>query len=257
MARPFEKIAFISSATEESDLARQRLEKQYGSIPAEQADVIVALGGDGLMLQTLHRYMNSSIPIYGMNCGSIGFLMNEYSEEGLLSRLDKAEISEIHPLHMSALTADGKLHEALAINEISVFRQSAQAAKLEIQIDGKIRMDELICDGAIVSTPVGSTAYNLSAHGPILPIDAPLLALTPISPFRPRHWRGALLPNTARVKLVVRESKKRPMSAVADHNEIRSILEVDITEAPQNSCKIMFDPEHGWTERILTEQFRY
>ena len=257
MSRPLDNIAFISSATEETDLARKKLAHRFGSVPPDQADVIVALGGDGLMLQTLHRYMNSSIPIYGMNCGSIGFLMNEYDEEGLMERLQKAEPSEIRPLHMCATTADGNQHEALAINEISMFRQTAQAAKLQIEIDGKVRMEELICDGVMVATPAGSTAYNLSAHGPILPIDSPLLALTPISPFRPRHWRGALLPSTARVKIVAREPKKRPLSAVADHAEIRSVQEVDIREDKDNSCIIMFDPEHGWAERILTEQFRY
>nr|WP_319388637.1 NAD kinase [uncultured Cohaesibacter sp.] len=257
MSRPFQKIAFISSGTEESLEAKERLTHIYGSVPSEQADVIVALGGDGLMLQTLHGNMNSQIPIYGMNCGSIGFLMNEYSEDSLLDRLDNSEISEIRPLIMRALTADGSVHEGMAINEISVFRQTAQAAKMEIRIDGKVRMEELICDGALVATPVGSTAYNLSVHGPILPIDSPLLALTPISPFRPRHWRGALLPNTAKVKLIVKEPKKRPLSAVADHAEIRSVLEVEISESREKSCKIMFDPEHGWAERILTEQFRY
>ncbi|PLW78703.1 NAD kinase [Cohaesibacter celericrescens] len=257
MSRPFENIAFISSTTEETVLVRQKLAHRFGSVPPDEADVIVALGGDGLMLQTLHRHMNSTIPIYGMNCGSIGFLMNEYGEDGLIERLENAELSEIRPLHMSATTSDGKIHEALAINEISVFRQTAQAAKLEIQIDDKVRMEELICDGALVATPTGSTAYNLSAHGPILPIDSPLLALTPISPFRPRHWRGALLANSAKVKLVVKEPNKRPLSAVADHTEIRSVLEVEIREDTENSCIIMFDPEHGWAERILTEQFRY
>ena len=192
-----------------------------------------------------------------MNCGSIGFLMNEYREDDLLDRLKRAEPSEIRPLNMEAKTTDGKMHKALAINEVSIFRTTAQAAKLEIQIDGKVRMEELICDGALVATPTGSTAYNLSAHGPILPIDSPLLALTPISPFRPRHWRGALLPNTAKVKIVVREPKKRPLSAVADHREIRSVLEVNVREDRDNSCIIMLDPEQGWAERILNEQFRY
>ena len=201
--------------------------------------------------------MNAGIPIYGMNFGSIGFLMNEFREDGLIEHLQKVEPSKVHPLHMRAKDADGNIHEGLAINEISVFRQTAQAAKLEIHIDGKIRMEELICDGILVATPTGSTAYNLSAHGPILPIDSPLLALTPISPFRPRHWRGALLPNSANVKIVVREPHKRPLSAVADHAEFRSIVEVDIHEDSTNSCIIMLDPEQGWAERILTEQFRY
>ncbi|TLP48661.1 MULTISPECIES: NAD kinase [Cohaesibacter] len=257
MSRPFEKIAFLSTPTEEAERARMRLAHRYGSVPPADADVIVALGGDGLMLQTLHRHMNSGIPIYGMNFGSIGFLMNEFREDDLLDHLQKAEPNEVHPLAMRATDFDGKIHEGLAINEISVFRQTAQAAKLEIHIDGKVRMEELICDGILVATPTGSTAYNLSAHGPILPMDSPLLALTPISPFRPRHWRGALLPNTADVKIVVREPAKRPLSAVADHVEFRSIVEVDIREDESNTCIIMLDPEQGWAERILTEQFRY
>ena len=257
MSRPFEKIAFLSIPTEEAERARMRLAHRYGSVPPSEADVIVALGGDGLMLQTLHRHMNSGIPIYGMNFGSVGFLMNEFREDDLLNHLQKAEPNEVHPLAMTAMDSYGKAHEGLAINEISVFRQTAQAAKLEIQIDGKVRMEELICDGILIATPTGSTAYNLSAHGPILPIDSPLLALTPISPFRPRHWRGALLPNSAEVKIVVREPAKRPLSAVADHVEFRSVVEVNIREDASNTCIIMLDPEQGWAERILAEQFRY
>ncbi len=257
MARSFENIAFIASPIEENELARRKLAHKFGSVPADKADVIVALGGDGLMLQTLHRHMNSGIPIYGMNGGSVGFLMNEFSEEDLMERLQTAEISEIHPLRMRATSEGGEVHEALAINEISIYRQTAQAAKLEIYIDGKIRMEELICDGVLVATPAGSTAYNLSAHGPILPIGSPLLALTPISPFRPRHWRGALLPNSAQVRVVVREPRKRPLSAVADHLEIRSVTEVEIIEDLTTTSQIMFDPDHSWAERILSEQFRY
>lgn len=257
MSRSFENIAFIASSVEENEIARKKLAHRFGSVPPQNADVIVALGGDGLMLQTLHRYMNQNIPIYGMNCGSVGFLMNEFDEDDLIERLHAAEISLLHPLHMRATTIDGNVHEAKAINEVSIFRQTAQAAKLEISIDGKTRMDELVCDGVLVATPAGSTAYNLSAHGPILPIDSPLLALTPISPFRPRHWRGALLPNSAEVRISIREPRKRPINAVADHTEIRSVLEVEITEDSQTSCQIMFDPDHGWAERILTEQFRY
>ena len=257
MSRTFENIAFVASATEENETVRRRLAHRFGSVPPDQADVIVALGGDGLMLQTLHRHMDNNIPIFGMNCGSIGFLMNEFSEDDLLNRLQDAEISEIHPLQMKAIDKDGNTHEAVAINEISIYRQTAQAAKLEIYIDGKIRMEELICDGVLVSTPAGSTAYNLSAHGPILPIDSSLLALTPISPFRPRHWRGALLPNQAKVRVVVREPNKRPLSAVADHMEYRDVLEVEICEDSGTSCQIMFDSAHSWAERILAEQFRY
>lgn len=257
MSRSFENIAFVASQTEENETARRKLAHRFGSVPPHQADVIVALGGDGLMLQTLHRHMQSDIPIYGMNCGSIGFLMNEFREDDLIERLQAAEISRIHPLRMRAKDKYGEIHEALAINEISIYRQTAQAAKLEISIDGKVRMEELICDGVLISTPAGSTAYNLSAHGPILPIDSSLLALTPISPFRPRHWRGALLPNQAMVRVVVKEAAKRPLSAVADHLEYRDIMEVDICEDSRTSCLIMFDPDHSWSERILAEQFRY
>ena len=260
MAKPkskFEKIAFVASEVAEAREALARLTERYGSVEARKADAIVALGGDGLMLQTLHRYMNDRMPIYGMNRGSVGFLMNEYSETDLLQRLAKAEINRIHPLSMVAYDAAGKAAKALAINEVSLFRERHQAAKIKITIDGKVRLPELICDGVLVATPAGSTAYNLSAYGPILPINAPLLALTPISPFRPRRWRGALLPNKARITLTVDERDKRPVSAVADHFEKRDVVRVEIELAKHVDLFLMFDPGHSLDERVLAEQFRY
>jgi NAD+ kinase len=253
----FRKIAFVASETEEAQQARDALAARYGNAPAEEADAIVALGGDGLMLQTMHRHLKSRIPIYGMNRGSVGFLLNDYHENDLVARLENAEITVIHPLRMTAHDKDGAAHEALAINEVSLFRQIYQAAKLRIAVDGKVRMDELICDGVLVSTPAGSTAYNLSAHGPILPITAPLLALTPISPFRPRRWRGALLPNDAKVTIEVLEPDKRPVSAVADHKEFRDVLAVEVKEESGIDILMMFDPGRTLAERILSEQFGY
>ena len=253
----FESVAFVASETAEAREALARLEARYGNAPPEQADAIVALGGDGLMLQTLHRFMLAHIPIYGMNRGSVGFLMNEYGEDDLRERLAAAEIARIHPLKMTARDRLGRQHEALAINEVSLFRETFQAAKLRIAVDGKVRMEELICDGVLVATPAGSTAYNLSAYGPILPINAKLLALTPISPFRPRRWRGALLPSTAHIRIDVLEADKRPVSAVADHFETRSVLHVEVEQADQHELLMMFDAGHNLDERILSEQFRY
>ncbi|HEX5931242.1 MAG TPA: NAD kinase [Methyloceanibacter sp.] len=253
----FDKIAFVASETKEAQEALQALNKRYGSAPAAKADVIVALGGDGLMLQTMHRHLNSRIPIYGMNRGSVGFLLNDYHEDRLGERLEAAETTVIHPLRMTAHDRHGATHEALAINEVSLFRQIYQAAKLRIAVDGKVRMDELICDGVLVSTPAGSTAYNLSAHGPILPINAPLLAMTPISPFRPRRWRGALLSNDAKVVIEVLEPEKRPVSAVADHTEFRDVVRVEVVEESGIDIFMMFDPGHTLAERILSEQFGY
>jgi NAD+ kinase len=253
----FEKIAFVASEVPEAQEAYARLVARYGNVPVSEADAIVALGGDGLMLQTLHRYINDRIPIYGMNRGSVGFLMNEYQEEGLVERLSDAEVSRVHPLSMVAYDAAGKADKALAINEVSLFRETYQAAKLRISVDDKVRMEELICDGLLVATPAGSTAYNLSAYGPILPINAQLLALTPISPFRPRRWRGALLPNRAHITVVALEADKRPVSAVADHVEMRNIVRVEIEQARHVDLFMMFDPDHSLDERILAEQFRY
>jgi len=253
----FSKIAFVASDTEEALASQVKLAERYGNAPLGQADVIVALGGDGLMLQTMHRHLTSRTPIYGMNRGSVGFLLNDYREDGLLERLDNAETTVIHPLRMTARDMKGAKHEALAINEVSLFRQIYQAAKLRITVDGKVRLGELICDGVLVSTPAGSTAYNLSAHGPILPINAPLLVLTPISPFRPRRWRGALLPNEAKVVIEVLEAEKRPVSAVADNTEFRDVLTVEVKEESGVEIFMMFDPGHTLAERILSEQFGY
>lgn len=255
--RKFDRIAFVASDVAEARTALQRLVHRYGNAPAAEADAIVALGGDGLMLQTLHRFLNDRIPIYGMNRGSVGFLMNEYQEDDLVERLEAADISRIHPLSMVATDREGQQHKGLAINEVSLFRETYQATKLRISVDGTVRMPELICDGVLVATPAGSTAYNLSAHGPILPINAQLLALTPISPFRPRRWRGALLANTARISISVLEAEKRPASAVADHFETRNVIQVDIAQDNNIDLYMMFDPGHSLDERILAEQFRF
>ena len=250
-------LAILASDAPEAAAAAQRLRADYGDVQPDEADVIVALGGDGLMLQMLHRFMNMGKPIYGMNRGSVGFLMNEYSPDRLRERISAAKTETIHPLSMTVTTVDGETINAQAINEASLLRQSYQAAKLRISIDGKVRLEELICDGVLVATPAGSTAYNLSAHGPIIPINAPLLALTPISPFRPRRWRGALLPDHVTVDIAVLEADKRPVNAVADHVEFKSISAVTIRENRVAECLIMFDADHSWDERILTEQFRY
>lgn len=254
-ANIIDRIAFVASEVGDARDALRRLAHKYGNAPIQDADAIVALGGDGLMLQTLHKYMNDGIPIYGMNRGSIGFLMNEYSEDDLLERLQAAHVNKIHPLSLIAYDREGRATKSLAINEVALFRERHQAAKLQISIDGKVRLDELIADGVLIATPAGSTAYNLSANGPILPITAPLLALTPISPFRPRRWRGALLSNEARISIEVKEPKKRPVSAVADHFETRDIFRVDIEQAHSIELLLMYDPDHNLDERILTEQF--
>jgi NAD+ kinase len=251
------KIAFVASSNPAAQSALEALVARYGNSRPEDADVIVALGGDGFMLSTQHIYMDSGIPIYGMNKGTVGFLMNEYSEEGLEERIAGASASTIRPLEMEAEDVAGEVHRGMAINEVSLLRQSYQAASLGIRIDGKTRLDPLICDGVLVATPAGSTAYNLSAHGPILPLEAPLLALTPVSPFRPRRWRGALIPNNVHVEIIVNEVEKRPVNAVADHTEIKSVRRVSIRQSPVSKGIILFDREHSWDERILREQFTY
>ncbi len=256
-AGKFERIAFVASDVPEATSARDRLVARYGNVDPKDADAIVALGGDGLMLQTLHRFMSDRIPIYGMNRGSVGFLMNEFAENDLIGRLQRAVVTQIHPLSMKATDEAGVCHKGLAINEVALFRQTYQAAKLSLSINGQVRLDELICDGVLVSTPAGSTAYNLSANGPIVPINAQLLAVTPISAFRPRRWRGALLANTARIGISVREPGKRPVSAVADNVEFRSVVQVEISQASDIDLFMMFDPDHDLDERILSEQFRY
>ncbi|MCG6902510.1 MAG: NAD kinase [Rhodobacter sp.] len=249
------KIAFAAS---EAVLAQQALAdftKAYGQVPQAEADIIVALGGDGFMLQTLHGTMDLDAPVYGMNCGTIGFLMNEYNAVGLLDRLEQAEVAVINPLAMRAETVDGKVHEALAINEVSLLRAGPQASKLQITVDDKVRMAELVCDGAMVSTPAGSTAYNYSAHGPILPIGADVLALTAMSAFRPRRWRGALLPKTAHVRFDVLEADKRPVMAEADSRSVRRVRAVEIRSEPSVEHRLLFDPGHGLEERLIREQF--
>ncbi len=250
-----EAVALLSSGTPEADAALRRLTRIYGNVDPDRADVLVALGGDGLMLQVLHRFMGSGKPIYGMNRGSVGFLMNEYVEDGLHERLDAALRSMVHPLVMSATDRHGEIATARAINEVSLLRQSSQVAKVRISIDGRERLNELIADGLLVATPAGSTAYNLSANGPILPLDAALMALTPISAFRPRRWRGALLSDQARVSVEVLESDKRPVAATADHFEIKDVATIEIAMDHETGLVLLHDPGHSLDERILREQF--
>jgi NAD+ kinase len=257
IARNFEKIAFVASDVPEAQQARERLAKTYGNVEPRMAEAIVALGGDGLMLQTLHRLMRSGKPIYGMHRGTVGFLMNEFSALDLHARLAAARDTVIHPLLMRATDVHGAVHIHHAINEVALFRQTHQAARLRILIDEHERMAELVADGIMVATPAGSTAYNLSAQGPILPINAALLALTPISAFRPRRWRGALLPNTAFVVIEVLEGEKRPVAAVADHDEARDVRRVEVVSDKTISMRMLFDPGHSLEERILREQFGY
>ena len=251
------RIAFLATPAPEAIAASASLSARYGQTAPETADIIVALGGDGHMLRMLHEYGQDGKPIYGMNRGSVGFLMNDYDEDNLPDRLERAEISKIRPLRMRATDASGKTHEAIAYNEVSMLRETYQAAKLRISVDGRVRLDELVCDGVLLSTPAGSTAYNLSAHGPILPIDSRLLALTPISAFRPRRWRGAILPHEADVMVEVLEADKRPVSAVADHHEIRNVHRVEIAEDRKLHASIMFDHGRNLAERVLVEQFKF
>ncbi len=247
-------IAFLAAPTEVARDAQARLAARHGDAPLDSAEVVVALGGDGLMLETQHRLLGRNLPVYGMNCGSVGFLMNDYREENLPERLAAAQAATLHPLRMRAHT-DAGVEEALAINEVSLLREVRQAAKIRILVDGKERLPELICDGVLVSTPAGSTAYNLSAHGPIVPLGANLLPLTPISAFRPRRWRGALLPSEAEVVFEVLEHEKRPVAAVADYTEVRDVRRVEVREDRGVALTLLFDPDHGLSERIIAEQF--
>ncbi len=251
------KIAFVASQSPEATEAHKRLADRYGDCEPSSADVVVALGGDGLMLQTLRTLMRSRKPVYGMHRGTVGFLMNDFNEEWLQERIAAAESTVIHPLVMRAHDSAGKAHEHYAINEVSVFRQTHQAARLRLMVDGKIRLPELVADGVMVATPAGSTAYNLSVQGPIIPIEAPLLALTPISPFRPRRWHGALLSDRARVAVEVIDPQKRPVAAVADHAEVRDVTRIEIAMDHAISLQLLFDPGHSLDERILREQFDY
>ncbi|MBL6618160.1 MAG: NAD kinase [Reyranella sp.] len=249
------RLAFASAPTAAARAARHKLEKLYGSVPPAQADIVVALGGDGLMLQTLHRQIHRGVPIYGMNLGTIGFLMNTYREAGLLQRLRKARKVSLNPLRMVAVNTRGRAFEVIAINEVSLLRSSRQTARIAVSVDGRKRLPDLYCDGVLVATPAGSTAYNLSAHGPILPLGAELLALTPINAFRPRRWRGALLPRHSKVELMVLDPRKRPVAAAADSVEIANVVKVTVTEASDIGLTLLFDPEHDLEERILKEQF--
>lgn len=251
----FEKIAIVAAEVPAAQEALSRLQQRYGTTSPDEADVIVALGGDGFVLHSLHAVMERKIPIYGMNQGSVGFLMNTYEEDALEARLADAEAAELHPLRMNAWDIDGNKHQALAINEVSLIRQSRQAAKIKIMIDGIERLDELICDGVLVATPAGSTAYNLSTAGPIIPLGAGVMALTPISAFRPRRWRGALLPATTAVEFHVNDAEFRGVSVAADFHEVRDVTRVAVSEDRSVSLTLLFDPEHNLEERIIKEQF--
>ncbi len=249
------RFAFIASATPAARAARKTLERRYGAVAPAQADVIVALGGDGLMLQALHRNMPRKTPIFGMNLGTVGFLLNQYRASGLTTRIKNARQVTLTPLRMLAVNGRGGRHEVTAINEVSLLRSSRQTARIAVAVDGRMRIPDLYCDGALVATPAGSTAYNLSAHGPIIPLDAGLLALTPINAFRPRRWRGALLPRHSTVEFTVLEPDKRPVAAAADSAEIANVTKVTVTEATDIELPLLFDPEHDLEERILKEQF--
>jgi NAD+ kinase len=249
------RIAVLASQAEAAQQARATLIARYGDTDPERADILVALGGDGFMLETQHRFLGRNRPVYGMNRGSVGFLMNDYREEGLPERIARAQAAVLHPLRMRAECAAGRTHAALAINEVSLLRQTRQTAKIRILVDGKERLAELACDGVLVATPAGSTAYNLSAHGPIVPLSANLLPLTPISAFRPRRWRGALLPSSAAVVFEVLEPDKRPVSATADYTEVREVRRVEVREDRRVDLTLLFDPDQALSERILAEQF--
>jgi NAD+ kinase len=249
------QIAFEAAPTPIAQEARDALVARYGACALDQASAVVALGGDGFMLETIHHVVGRPIPVYGMNRGSVGFLMNTFSEDDLLARLSHAQAADLHPLRMHAITATGSVEEALAFNEVSLLRQLRQAAKIRILVDGRVRLEELSCDGVLISTPAGSTAYNLSAHGPIVPLSANLLPLTPISAFRPRRWHGALLPSSADVLFEVMEADKRPVAAVADFTEVRDVVSVAVSEDRGVRVTVLFDPDRGLSERIIAEQF--
>lgn len=256
----YPRIGFVASNTRRSKTTAERLKKRFKLIdlskkPNADVDAILTLGGDGFMLHALHEYMNRNVPIYGMNCGSVGFLMNPFGEDDPHEVFEQAKPVTLHPLRMTTTTSDGKEHKALAINEVSLLRETNQAAHLRISVDGNIKLKKMVCDGLLVATPAGSTAYNLSANGPIIPLGAGVLALTPISPFRPRRWRGALLPHTTEVDIEIINPKKRPVSAVADFTEVRDITRVTVKEVRNMSIKLLFDPSHSLEDRIIKEQF--
>jgi NAD+ kinase len=253
-SRGAKRAAFVASEAEAAQQAIVELRQRYGTVDPREADIIVPLGGDGFMLETVHRFVGSGRPIFGMHRGSVGFLMNSYRPEGLYERLAAAQPVELHPLEMAAWQ-NGECRRAIAFNEVSLLRESRQAAKLRVSVDGVVRLEELMADGILLSTPVGSTAYNLSAHGPIIPLGAGILALTPISAFRPRRWRGALLPHGARVRIEALETEKRPVSAVADFSEVRDVTSVEIHENRDITMTVLFDHEANLEERVLKEQF--
>jgi NAD+ kinase len=249
------RLAFVAAATQAARAAKAALDTRYGAVSPAEADVIVALGGDGLMLHTLHRNLRRRTPVFGMNLGTVGFLLNQYRAAGLPARIRKARHVTLKPLRMIATNGRAQRHEAIAINEVSLLRSSRQTARIAVAVDGTCRIPDLYCDGAMVATPAGSTAYNLSAHGPILPLGADLLALTPINAFRPRRWRGALLPRDSKVEFTILEPKKRPVAAAADAVEIANVTKIVVTEATDIELTLLFDPEHDLEERILKEQF--
>lgn len=251
------KISFLASKIPQAQEALEAMCARYGNVPIEQAQVVVALGGDGFMLQTLHKTRKHGLPVFGMKQGTVGFLMNLYNEDDLIARIERAQMADLRPLSMLATTESGGSAESMAVNEVSLLRQTKQAAKIRIWVNDKLRVDELVCDGAMVATPVGSTAYNLSAHGPILPLNSNALALTPISPFRPRRWRGAIIRRESEVRFEILDHYKRPVSATADSTEIRDVVEVVVRESEQARYAVMFDPEHNLEERILNEQFAF
>jgi NAD+ kinase len=249
------RFTFVASETDVARQAQRKLAERYGNVPVAEADVIVALGGDGFMLRTLHVHRTRATPVYGMKLGRVGFLMNKYRQGGLAARITHAHVAELHPLEMRVVDTSGVEHVALAFNEVSLLRQSNQAAHLEVKLNAAVKLANLVCDGSLVSTPAGSTAYNLSAHGPILPLDANVLALTPISPFRPRRWRGAILPHRTQVSLRILDAVTRPVSATADFLEVRDVQSVDIHQTDGPGLRLLFDPEHNLEQRILDEQF--
>ena len=252
-----QKPYIVSSSSKEALQYKTKLENQYGSFTSDECDVIVALGGDGFMLEAIKENLDLSLPIFGLNFGSVGFLMNAVNDELLMERINASQSIDIAPLKMIATTSDNKVHTGIAINEVSLLRETRQAAKLKITIDNNTRLEELICDGILLSTPSGSTAYNLSAHGPILPINADVLALTPISAFRPRRWRGAIIESSSKVEFEILEAAKRPVSAVADNVEVRNVVKVTVAQGQEHRVKILFDAKHSFEERILNEQFKY
>jgi NAD+ kinase len=249
------RIAVLASRTPEAQAARAELEALHAPVELDQCEAVVAIGGDGFMLQTLHRTQSLGVPVFGMKTGSVGFLMNAWRAEGLIERIQLAHAAVLRPLEMLAISESGSSTGALAFNEVSLLRQTKQAAKIRIRLNTAVRLDELVCDGIMVATPAGSTAYNLSAHGPILPLDSSVLALTPISPFRPRRWRGAILRSDAEVSFEILDHYKRPVSATADSTEIRDVVEVRVRQSPERTVQLLFDPEHNLEERILAEQF--